>query len=253
MKICQQAVVHVNTCQHFNGKDFLTILPIGFRKSVIYQAFRFVSLWFHCFIVLLWKKLANSTNLASQPFSYQKRLKTVRMLSLKKNYMHPHSKSHSAMTCLYRPKWVKPAVFLYFASELLLYEKQNHKFFNVVSLREFLVTKRKLFVMYIDYPCFPNKLTLCITKLMCEPQCISITKINTCFSSSSSFDWQKGFQRRNIIVPLTMCSQWMWIAGLQKSFVPRVSRIKRTFRKNSRRSSTLSFEWQKNIDTTVFK
>ena len=51
------------------------------------------------------------------------------------------------MTCLYRPKWVKPAVFLYFASELLLYEKQNHKFFNVVSLRVFLVTKRKLFVM----------------------------------------------------------------------------------------------------------
>ena len=146
-KICQQAVVHVNICQHFNGKDFLTILPTGFRKSVIYQAFRFVSLWFHCLIVLWWKKLANSTNLASQPFSYQKRLKTVRMLSLKKNYMHPHSKSHSAMTCLYRPKWVKPAVFLYFASELLLYEKQNHKFFNVVSLRVFLVTKRKLFVM----------------------------------------------------------------------------------------------------------
>ena len=51
-----------------------------------------------------------------------------------------------------------------------------------------LVTKRKLFVMQIDCPCFPNKLTLCITKLMCEPQCISITKINTCFSSSSSFD-----------------------------------------------------------------
>lgn len=126
-KICQQAVVHVNTYQHFNGwwptrifsaisknlfaeirsdwggqssypcKDLLTILPTGFRKSVIHQAFRFVSLWFHCLIALWGKKLANSTNLASQPFSYQKRLKTVWMLSLKKNYMHPHSKSHSAM------------------------------------------------------------------------------------------------------------------------------------------------------------
>ena len=84
-----------------------------------------------------WNKSANSTSLAFQPFSYQTRMKTVWMSSLKTTHKHTHSNDHFTMVSwLSCPSLLSLQEFCLWDSSLLnhftdfQFIVQNFKWFN---------------------------------------------------------------------------------------------------------------------------
>ena len=84
-----------------------------------------------------WNKSANSTSLAFQPFSYQTRMKTVWMSSLKTTHKHTHSNDHFTMVSwLSCPSLLSLQEFCLWDSSLLKHFTdfqfivQNFKWFN---------------------------------------------------------------------------------------------------------------------------